>query len=225
MDLLKEYKRLYEHWVDEFQKEELTELSQNLLLDYKKFYEFIENFELTDKKELKKEIIEIYKRNISFLFKDLLKMREVKIINSALSLQELNLDSLNEAEKLLFQNLVASIKGFKKVKSLSIYEDKKKLKFPEIKPMIKEGDKTKSKPSLKEQKFKEEIKEPKEDIELSEREKIEYELIRFLKDAPALVGADLLNYGPFKKEDIANIPKKNAQILVNEKFAEIINVN
>ena len=55
--------------------------------------------------------------------------------------------------------------------------------------------------------------------------KINYQMIRFIEQTPPLVGIDLINYGPFMKEEIANIPLKNAQILVNERFAEFIEIN
>ncbi|MHA1413998.1 MAG: DNA replication complex subunit Gins51, partial [Promethearchaeota archaeon] len=53
---------------------------------------------------------------------------------------------------------------------------------------------------------------------------IEYLIVRFLKDTPPLVGTDLKNYGPFNRDDIACLPLKNAIILINEKFAEKIEV-
>lgn len=52
----------------------------------------------------------------------------------------------------------------------------------------------------------------------------EYLLIRFLEDAPPLVGFDTLTYGPFEKEDVASIPHKNALILLQEKVAERIEI-
>ena len=225
MDLLKEYKNLYDHWLEEFQNEELTVLSQNIFTNYKKFLEFIKNFEVKEKNEIKKEIIETYKQNVKFLFDDLLKIREIKIVNSALTLEELDIDSLFEAEKLFFQNLIASIKGFQKVKSLSFYEDDKILAFPEIKSVINEekleDDKTKPIENDLKETLQNEIIEEK-----SERqEQISYKMIRFIKNTPALVGIDLLNYGPFQKEDIANIPLENAKILVNEKQAKFILIN
>jgi len=225
MDLLKEYKNLYDHWLEEFQNEELTVLSQNIFTNYKKFLEFIKNFEVKEKNEIKKEIIETYKQNVKFLFDDLLKMREIKIVNSALTLEELNIDSLFEAEKLFFQNLIASIKGFQKVKSLSIYEEDKIFTFPEIKSVINEekledDDTNPIENNLKET-LHDEIIEEKSEM----HEQISYKMIRFIKNTPALVGIDLLNYGPFKKEDIANIPQENAKILVNEKLAEFIKID
>ena len=57
---------------------------------------------------------------------------------------------------------------------------------------------------------------------ISKGEEFDYILIRFLKKTPPLVGIDLINYGPFQKEDLAYMPSKNAKILLNEKFAEKI---
>lgn len=225
MDLIKQYKRLYEQWLDEFRKKDITNLSQSDFTEYKKFYKFIDNYELKGDDDLKKNIFEIYKKNVSFLFKDLLKMRESKIIDSALNLQDVELNSLYEAEKLLFQNLVASIKGFQKVKSLSIYEDHDNLNFPEIKPIIKDNEKAGPEEKPEGEIIKEEIKEKVIEEKKRDHDDVNYKLIRFIKKTPALVGIDLLNYGPFKKEDIANIPYENAKILVEEKFAKFIHLD
>jgi DNA replication initiation complex subunit (GINS family) len=50
-----------------------------------------------------------------------------------------------------------------------------------------------------------------------------YIKIRFLKPYPAMVGEDFEIYGPFREEDITFIPKQNAQILIDEKLAKILN--
>lgn len=47
-------------------------------------------------------------------------------------------------------------------------------------------------------------------------------LVRFIREVPAFVGVDLKTYGPFKPEDIANIPLINAEALVRRKLAEIL---
>ena len=46
--------------------------------------------------------------------------------------------------------------------------------------------------------------------------------VRFLKPCKELIGFDLNKYGPFETEDIATIPNKNAQILIDTKIAEKI---
>jgi len=47
-------------------------------------------------------------------------------------------------------------------------------------------------------------------------------LVRFLQDVPVIAGVDLKEYGPFKKEDIANLPKENADSLVKSGLAKSI---
>ncbi len=48
--------------------------------------------------------------------------------------------------------------------------------------------------------------------------------LRFLKDVPAIIGADMKAYGPFKPEDIASLPVENAKILVKQNLAEKVEV-
>lgn len=45
-------------------------------------------------------------------------------------------------------------------------------------------------------------------------------VLRFLADVPAIIGADLKTYGPFKVEDVASLPIENANILVKQGLAE-----
>jgi len=47
-------------------------------------------------------------------------------------------------------------------------------------------------------------------------------VVRFLADVPALVGADMKLYGPFKSEDVASLPNENAKILIKQRLAEEI---
>jgi DNA replication factor GINS len=46
--------------------------------------------------------------------------------------------------------------------------------------------------------------------------------MRLLKDVPAIVGADMKTYGPFRTEDVASLPVENAKILVRQGLAEKI---
>jgi DNA replication factor GINS len=46
--------------------------------------------------------------------------------------------------------------------------------------------------------------------------------LRFVKDVPAIIGADMKTYGPFKIEDVASLPVENAKILVKQSLAERI---
>jgi DNA replication initiation complex subunit (GINS family) len=41
-----------------------------------------------------------------------------------------------------------------------------------------------------------------------------------LKEVPAIIGADMKTYGPFKVEDVAALPVENTKILVKQGLAE-----
>ena len=49
--------------------------------------------------------------------------------------------------------------------------------------------------------------------------------IRFTKNIPAIMGADMKSYGPFNAEDVASLPKLNAQILVKQGLAVLVEVS
>ena len=222
MDLKEDYKKLYQQWYKEFKQIKLTELNQDLFNYYKKALNSINEYKEDNSNELKDLILNSYKENFNFLFNDFLKLREGKIINSALALKEINLNNVIEAEKLFYQNLVGTIKGFKKVKTLSLYEEESEINLEDlIKSEVKINEDIKE-VSISNKKEKGLISESNE---LIDEVKINYTLVRFLKETPPLVGIDLINYGPFEKEDIANLPLKNAKILINEKFAEKIKLN
>jgi len=45
-------------------------------------------------------------------------------------------------------------------------------------------------------------------------------VLRFLRDVPAIIGADMKTYGPFKVEDVASLPVENAKILIKQELTE-----
>ncbi|MFX0058952.1 MAG: hypothetical protein ACFE8J_11695, partial [Candidatus Heimdallarchaeota archaeon] len=70
----------------------------------------------------------------------------------------------------------------------------------------------------------EQSSQTKEVVEEQQEIEYNYTLVRFIKKAPPLVGIDLINYGPFEENDVANLPYKNAKILIYEKFAKKIEI-
>jgi DNA replication initiation complex subunit (GINS family) len=48
--------------------------------------------------------------------------------------------------------------------------------------------------------------------------------LRFFKEIPQIMGADMKPYGPFSAEDIASLPVQNAKILVKQNLAVIVDV-
>jgi DNA replication factor GINS len=49
--------------------------------------------------------------------------------------------------------------------------------------------------------------------------------LRFLKDIPAIIGADMKTYGPFLAEDVGSVPVENAKILVKRGLAEAVEIS
>ena len=221
MDLEKEYEKLYQHWLHEFEQPNLTDLNRKLFDQYSNVLKSIDTLQEDETDTIKFKVFESYKNNITFLYDDLQKMRELKIINTALVLKELNLENVLEAEKLLYQNIVSSIKGYRKVKAISIFEGQEVSK-PEEQIQI-EDDRV---PEIDDtEPIIEKESEISETIIIQEREKLDFMLLRFIKKTPPLVGIDLINYGPFEQEDLASIPSQNAKILILEKFAEKVDIS
>ena len=228
MNLKGDYKRLYQHWLKEFEQIALTHLSQEDFNYFSKTVNYIKKFELEDTQEVKLQLLNSYKENFNFLFTDFLKVREFKILNAALTLQEIDFSDVIEAEKLFYQNLISSIKGFKKLKKISLYDDNESLELEEI--FEKENiivDSTLVEKVKDDEKMIlpiDTIKEKSKTIQTKQLAQYKYTLIRFTTPSPPLVGIDGIKYGPFQENNIVNLPYKNAKILIYEKFAEKIDI-
>jgi DNA replication factor GINS len=62
---------------------------------------------------------------------------------------------------------------------------------------------------------------PKVDVEQEHKRAV----LRFLKAVPAIIGADMKTYGPFKVEDVASLPIENAKVLIKQGLAEKVEAN
>ena len=61
-------------------------------------------------------------------------------------------------------------------------------------------------------------------LESLKEKQSKYTTVKFLNDAPSMVGNDLVKYGPFVKEEIATIPLENANILIKQNIAKEFDV-
>ncbi|MBY8988239.1 MAG: hypothetical protein KGD61_07275, partial [Candidatus Lokiarchaeota archaeon] len=215
MNLKTDYRNLYQHWLKEFEKSELAPLTQERFDYYRKNVDYINKFELEGRQNVEIQLLKSYKYGFKYLLNDFLKIREVKLLNAALILQEIDFNNIIEAEKLFYQNLVSAIKGFKKLKTLTLYEEDEPFELDKV----FEDEKVSVKPSSVEIPIVIDLERTEVDIvhkksELLQPEKgaqYNYILIRFNNPSPPLVGIDGINYGPFNENDIANMPHKNAK--------------
>jgi len=65
--------------------------------------------------------------------------------------------------------------------------------------------------------------ESKQSLEIKKSEG-EFLLIRFLEDVPKFAWKDGNDYGPFGKEDVANLPKEISEFLINQSKAVLMEV-
>jgi len=80
------------------------------------------------------------------------------------------------------------------------------------------GDKKAEKIEIPKEK-KETPKEKKEENPKEEKEE-KFLKIKVLEDLPEIVGADMEDYGPFKKDDIVELPIENANLFIESSKAE-----
>ncbi len=219
MSLKKEYDSLYQHWLKEIDDIEILKLNNDDLTHYRKSFDALKNFTENSNDPPKTELVKAFKDSFSFLLEDLMNIREIKITNAALNLQEIDMNRLVEPEQLLYQNLVSVIKGFRSVRALAISDS---IKIAESPPTPLKGEESIEPSKL----ITESLKSSEKEIESTEKNNIQdglnYVLVRFLKKTPPLEGMDLIKYGPFEKEDLARLPERHANILILGKFAEKI---
>jgi len=235
MDLGSDYRKLYAHWLKEFQNPALTVFTDEVFAHYKQMIKSIKELKADNDDKIKSEIISTHKQNFTFLFDDLLKMRELKLKNFALTLQEVDLEHLNEAEKVFYQNIVSAIKGFEKLKALSLFDEALDVPTQQLDTEIETVnqnqiiDEDDARSLITSEDFSQDVSVPNSNSKADKKIEMvkdtidyKYTLIRFLKKTPPLVGIDMISYGPFEEQDIANLPLKNAKILITEKFAELL---
>lgn len=230
MNIKTGYDKLYAKWKEELQNENLSLITKEEFNQYKKYHTTIKKYQINDKDPVKIQILKVFRNNFDYVFNDLLQLRREKILSAAFSLIKINVKRLLEPEKLLYQSVVAAIKGYDKVLTHALLEET-------LESSISTENERENKITIENYDNKEDTKikndnkpyiENDEDLHISSISEdkneleINYTLIRFLKKTPALMGMDLKKYGPFEKEDVVFLPSKNAKILIAEEIADQI---
>ncbi len=160
-------------------------------------------FSYDEKKKVEKQI-----DNARRIIKGIYERREKKILNIALTKSRTKSDVIDtssflENEKKFFDEIV---------KVLDVFRN-------EVIDNIIDGKQISTSTIEKE-------KINKTDENVQNKKKIEnIKLVRFLYSVPKFVGKELEEYGPFEKEDIANLPGDIADILIGKGRAEEIEDN
>jgi DNA replication initiation complex subunit (GINS family) len=171
------YRELYENWKKEKESENLQPTPEDFYIDLS---QHIQNLLKNDKEQdrtIKSILIRTELQITKQLTSDLFELRFKKMLYSIVNNIPISVDILANDEKIIYKDLLNSLKDFNKIRQKII-----------------EGPESTKK----------------------EEKKI---LIRLLQGIPAIIGADMETYGPFKEEDIAALPVENAEALIKRGIA------
>ena len=207
------FETLYDLLIREKQREELLLLEPTFFQDVIIYLR--EKMKIWEKissdndlfSEGERDKVEMELKNIRKILKDLYERREKKIIDLAINKSRighgLEARNLLDEEKRLFENVAQVLDRHRRGILLNLL----KMELPKI-------------------------EEHKVVLELSSAESASVEntptvvrqtvTVRFLHAVPKFVAGDLCVYGPFDEEDVANLPKDAAAILISKKRAEEI---
>ena len=199
------YQVLYNAWKEELLSKDLTSLDLNFI---KKFKQQINGF--TTENQDHEFINNLFIKRIEFLIQDLITLRKTKIFNSVLNKEQISTSYLSKQELLYYDYVQNSEK---------ILENKSLVFSGQIKDYISQNS------NLKEQTIGTNQPQPKVEskasIEVNPSPTDEISVI-FLEDLEEFIYVNNHKYGPFKKNEIAQIPKDVfSKILLPKKIAQI----
>lgn len=193
------YNELYAAWQREIDDPTLGALQPDF---YRKIGEYLrrikEEDKVLDKKSVKMNLLTNEAQNVERMLEELLQIRYRKIIKIVTKSQKLPVELLTFDEVKMCETFADFTKSYRK------FADD--LMQGQVSEPIKVT-----------------IKVEATNIEVSQAHK--RSTIRFLKSIPAIMGADMKSYGPFVAEDVASLPPQNAQILVKQGLAVLVEVS
>ena len=192
------YNELYAAWQREINDPTLGGLPPDF---YAKIAEYLQRIKEEDKgldkKSVKMNLLLHESLNVERMLEELLAVRYRKIIKTVTKSQKLPIELLTVEETRMCEIFADFTKTYQKFSE--------NLMKGQIAESIKVATKIETKPEL---------------VQLHKRS-----TIRFLKSIPAIMGADMKSYGPFVAEDVASLPPQNAQILVKQGLAVMVEVS
>jgi DNA replication factor GINS len=196
------YRELYAAWQREIDDPTLGALPLDFYAKIAEYLRRIKNEDqILEKKSVKMNLLEHEAQNVGRMLEELLESRYRKIIKTMTKTQKLPSELLAAEEAKMCQTFADFTKAYHK------FSDDLKQGQLIVEP-IKVTVKTEVNP-----------------VAAPTPQPHKRTTIRFLKNIPAIMGADLKSYGPFVAEDVASLPPQNAQILVKQGLAVIVEVS
>jgi DNA replication factor GINS len=193
------YNELFSAWQREIDDPTLGGLPLDFYTKISQYLKHIkEEDKVLDKKSVKTSLLEHESVNVERMLKELLGSRYRKIIKTVTKTQKLPTELLTVEEARMCETFADFTKSYHKFTDNLMQGQ---LNVEPIKVVVKtETNAATPQPHKRSN-------------------------IRFLKNIPAIMGADMKSYGPFVAEDVASLPPQNAQILVKQGLAVLVEVS
>jgi DNA replication factor GINS len=206
--MIDNYSRLYDAWRREKQRIDIQPLQENFHAAIAEYItQLREQTKTADKSTLAGKIMEKEKEHVERMIGEINQVRMRKIV--ILEVEEKPVDVLNltaEEKRLqveLRRLLAAHSQGIKHV--LVVREYKTEITLPQNTQPQTQPQQTTQPPQQKPQQA--------------------FKVIRFTQTIPAIMGVDMMTYGPFKAEDIASLPAPNAENLIRKGIAKEVEIS
>ena len=195
------YTKLHNAWENEIKQDELQNIPDDFFHEMKKYTTQL-NKTSTNPETLTGRLTQTERNYANQMLKEIIDVRLNKIIRGELNGVPINAQSMTPEEQKLHSNFRQLLLDYKQVTETFVTQDIQ----AQIKPTLQKIQKPISQPTKYEEK------------------ETELLLVRFIKPLPAIMGIDLKAYGPFQPEELANIPKQNAENLIKRGIAQKVNI-
>ena len=181
------YTRLYTAWENETKRLTLQNIPDDFIHEMKSYTTQL-NKTTTSPETLSGNLTQTERNYANHMFKQLVETRLDKIIKSELNGLPINAQAMTPEEQQLHSNMRQLLTEYRQgIELLQV----KTLPIKQMSP-------------VKESMLVHEIEE----------KHTELVLVRFLQPLPAIMGIDMKAYGPFQPEELATIPRQNADNLI-----------
>ncbi len=204
------YDQLYAAWRREIDDSTLGGLTPDF---YVKISEYLEQIKAdqnkpVEKKTVKTNLLDHETKNVERMLGDLLDLRYRKILKTITKLHKAPVELMTAEEAKMCEAFVGFSEAYRCF-SRNLKQGEPRQLPPEIKQHIQQD----QIPTIKV------IVKPETHVTHKRL------TLRFTKNIPAIMGADMKSYGPFHMEDVASLPSLNAQILVKQGLAVLVEVS
>jgi DNA replication initiation complex subunit (GINS family) len=204
------YDQLYAAWRREVDDPTLGGLPPDF---YEKIVDYLahikeEKNKPADKKTVKTNLMEHEARNVERMLEELLDLRYRKILKTITRLHKAPAELLSNEEAKMCESFVGFADTYQRFAKNLMGGEQTPITVTIIQPSATQTA----------QAAKTEYKPP---THVTHKRLT----LRFTKAIPAIMGADMKSYGPFAPEDVASLPALNAQILIKQGLAVLIEVS